>query len=54
MFVNKLFTYLTCVYMNVKFSTYCFLMKTEILADFQIRISVPLRWNIETMTFLKQ
>ena len=28
---------------NVKSPTYCFHMKTEILADFQICISVPLR-----------
>ena len=47
MFVNKLFTYLTHVSkskrcFNVEFSAYHFFMKTEILADFQIRISVPL------------
>ena len=30
-------------YFNVKSSTYCFHMKTEILADFQICISVPFR-----------
>ena len=46
MFVNKLSTYLTCVYLkkrrfNVKCSTYYFPMKTKILADFQICISVP-------------
>ena len=48
MFVNKLFTYLTshiskskrCL--NVKSSTYFFQMKTGILEDFQICISVPL------------
>ena len=48
MFVNKFFTYLTCAYLkskrrfNVKSSAYYFQMKTNILADFQIRISVPL------------
>ena len=48
MFVNKLFTYImyACLkskrYFNVKSSAY-FYMKTEILADFQICISVPLR-----------
>ena len=49
MFVNKLFTYIMCVclkskrYFNVKSSAYHFYVKTEILADFQICISVPLR-----------
>ena len=50
MFVNKLFTNLTCVYLkkkkecvNVKSSTSYFHMKRKILADFQIDISVPLR-----------
>ena len=50
MLVNKFFTYLTvhisqskrCF--NVKHSTYHFHMKTKILADFQICISVPLGW----------
>ena len=49
MFVNKPFTYLTCAHFsksegcfNVKSSTYYFHMKTKILADFQICISVPL------------
>ena len=45
MFVKKLFTYLLRTYLekfNVKFSTYYFHMKTKILADFQICISVPL------------
>ena len=31
---------------NVKFSTYYFHMKTKILADFQICISVPLSHSI--------
>ena len=49
MFVNKLFTYLTCAYLkikscfNVKFSTFYVHVKTNILPDFQICISVPLR-----------
>ena len=48
MFVNKLFTYLTCAYLkskrcfNVKSSTYYFDMKMKMLADFQICISVSL------------
>ena len=46
MFVNKLFTYLRCAYLrkcfNVKSSTRYFNMKTKILADFQICISLPL------------
>ena len=53
MFANKLFTYLTCAYLkklrrcfNVKSSTYYFHMKTKILLDFQICISVPLRWLV--------
>ena len=47
-FVNKLLIYLTCAYLkkyrcrNVKSSTYYFHMKTKILKDFQICISVPL------------
>ena len=40
MFVNELFTYLTCAY--VKSSTF-FHMKRKILADFQICISVTLK-----------
>ena len=46
MFVNKLFTFAhiskskRCF--NVKSSTYHFHMKTKILADFQICISIPL------------
>ena len=40
MFVNKLFTYLTCF--NLKSSTCYFHMKTKILADFQIYVNVPL------------
>ena len=49
MFVNKLFTYLTCTYLktfNVKSSTYYFQMKTEALANFQIRFSVTLNINL--------
>ena len=48
MFVNKLFTYLNAHIsksercFNVKSSTYYFLMKTNILADFQICISISL------------
>ena len=48
MFVNKLFTYLTCADLkskrcfNVKSSTYNFHMKKKISADFEIYISVPL------------
>ena len=47
MFVNKLFTYLRAHIseskkcFNVKPSTHYFHMKTRILADFQICISVP-------------
>ena len=55
MFVNKIFTYLTCAYLkknkrffNVKSSTYCFHMRTKILANIQICISVPFK------TFLLQ
>ena len=52
MFVNKLFTNLTCVYrknwFNVMSSTCYFHMKTKILADFQICVSVPLTHIIET------
>ena len=57
MFVNKLFPYLTthiskskrCF--NVKSSTYCFHMKSKILVDFQICISVPL---IKHLSYCKQ
>ena len=48
MFINKLFTHLTCAYLKskscfiAKFLTYYFYMKTNILTDFQIYISVPL------------
>ena len=52
MFVNKLFPYLTWanlrkikICFNVKFSTYYFHVKTYILAEFQICISVPLNIN---------
>ena len=56
MFVNKIFTYLTCAYLsktcfNVKSSTYYFHMKTKILADFQICISVPLNHSHLMRTF---
>ena len=58
MFVKKFFTYLIsqahiseskrCV--NVKSSTYYFLMKTKILADFQICISVSLiEYNVRNI-----
>ena len=48
MFVNKLFTYLTCANFksrcfNVKSSLHYYHMKAKILADFQICISVPLK-----------
>ena len=48
-FVNKLFTYHICAYVKsrrcfiVKSSKYYFHMKTNILADFEICISVPLK-----------
>ena len=50
MFLKNLFTYFTCAYLkkykvfcyNVKSSTYYFHMKTKLLADFEICISVPL------------
>ena len=63
MFVNQLFTYLTCPYVrcfNVKFSTYYFHMKTKLLADFQICISVPLtsekkqNWLQKTLSHLAE
>ena len=56
MFVNKLFIYLTCEIkkskkcFNVKSSPYYFHIKTKILADFQICISVPLRYYIFLQT----
>ena len=56
MYVNKLFTYLSADIsksercFNVKSSTYYFHMKTKILADFQICITVPL---IQFLSFLK-
>ena len=56
MYVNKLFTYLSAHIsksercFNVKSSTYYFHMKTKILADFQICITVPL---IQFLSFLK-
>ena len=51
MFVNKLFTYLTCPVKskrccNVKSSTQYFHTKTKTLVDFQICISVPLSLGI--------
>ena len=42
MVINKLFTNLMYASFNVKSSTYYFLMKRKILADFQIYISVSL------------
>ena len=54
MFVNKLFTYLTCAYLrskrcfNVKTSTSYFHTKMKILVDFQICISVPLKTKTRT------
>ena len=42
MFVNKRLTYLTSVYLMMKYLTYYFHMKTKILADFQTCIRVPL------------
>ena len=45
MFANKLLTYLTYAHLKKvkgKSSTYYFYMKANILADFQICISVPL------------
>ena len=56
MFVNKFHTYVTCAYLknkscfNVKCSTCCFHMKTKILADFQICISVPLKDCMKVVT----
>ena len=56
MFVNKLFTYLTCAYLKVKDVQMCnlrhiffsFQMKTDILLDFQICISAPLTfWSFK-------
>ena len=50
-FVNKLFTYLTCAYLkskrcfNVKSSTYFFHMNTHILADFQIFKKMICSWR---------
>ena len=45
MFVNKLFTHLTCAYLkkrcfNVKSSTYHFHITTKLMADFQICIAL--------------
>ena len=58
MFVNKLFTYLTCAYLrkskrcfNVKSSTYYFHVQTKISADFQTCISVPLNQRLKLFTF---
>ena len=51
MFVNKLFTHLTCAYLkskrcfNVKYSTSYFHIETKILADFHFCISVPLIYS---------
>ena len=58
MFVNKFFTCITCAYLkkgnvfNVKSSAYYFHMKTKILADFQICISVPLNVTYARKLFL--
>ena len=41
MFVNKLFTYLMCAYLKK-----CFNVKTKVLTDIQICISVPLSGDI--------
>ena len=55
MFLNKLFTYLTCAYLknkrcfNVKSLTFYFHMKTKTLADFQICISLPLSAHLNHM-----
>ena len=67
MFVNKLFAYLTCAYLtfayhtctksktcfNAKSSRYYLHMKTNILADFQICISVPLMLFLKATIFCK-
>ena len=64
-FLKKLAVYkqtfhdLTCEYLksktsfNMKFSIYYFHMKTKILADFQICVSVPLRGIEMTENWLK-
>ena len=58
MFVNKVFTYLTCAYLknenvfDVKSSTYHFHMMTKMLADFHICVSAPLKqifWKKKTI-----
>ena len=57
MFVNKLFTYSRALilkhkrFFNVKSSTYCFHVKTKILGDFQICISVPLENEITEVDY---
>ena len=55
MFVNKLFTYLSHISknkscFNVKCLTCYFHIKTKILADFQICISVPLKHCMKVVT----
>ena len=54
MFVNKLFSHISRAHIskikrcfNVKSSTYNFYMKTKILEDFEICISVPLSGGIK-------
>ena len=49
--IFKMCAYVRCF--NVKFSTYYFHMKTKILADFQICISVPLKFAQDTRLPLK-
>ena len=59
MFVNKLFTYITCTIskskrcLNVKSSTYYFHMKTKILVKLQICISVTLKTLVQKFPYAK-
>ena len=61
MFINKLFIYLMYAYLsflikrffNMKSSTYYFHMKTKILADFEICISVPLSCYLRYVWHMK-
>ena len=59
MFVNKLFTYITCTIskskrcLNVKSSTYYFHMKTKILAKLQICVSVTLKTLVQKFPYAK-
>ena len=55
MFVNKHFIYIGCVYLkknkqydNAKPSAHYFYVKTNILADFHIYISAPLKLTLKT------